>query len=114
MSKLANNVLFSLDSALQIKNNVNVETIAAHKGMDYQDAQYQIITNNSGAPLEVRLPGFLADVAVKTGVAYWVRCAGSDNLTIQGGGGATITSLTSGQSGLFVADSTNWQLIFKG
>ena len=114
MAQLANSILFSIDSALQVKSGLNVETIVAHKGLDYASSPVQIITNGTGAPKEVRLPGFSAGVSVKSGVQYMIRCAGADPLTIQKDGGATVATLTTGQLGIFMADGTTWHLVFQG
>ena len=115
MALLANSILFSIDSALQVKSGLNVETVTDHTNLNYQSSPYQIISNGTGGAKEVRLPGAnLTGVSVKDGCMCWVRCAGADPLTIQKEGGATITTLTTGQLGIFMSSGSSWHMLFKG
>jgi hypothetical protein len=65
MSEYASNVLFSIDTALQRKGGVNLETIVATKNLTYQDSSVQFITP-SGGTKTVMLP------PVKSGCSFLV------------------------------------------
>ena len=112
MATLANDVLFSIDSALQVANNCNVESILAHKNMTYKSCTVQIIDNATGGALELRLPGSTGTgVPVKCGVMYFVRSVGPDNVVVKGHGTTTVATLTTNKFAFFVSDGTSWYVL---
>ena len=108
----ASNILFSIDTALQIKGSVNIETITGDKTLSYQDSTYQIITNNKGSNADIRVP------SSKDGVYFWIKNAAasahalliqeSDSSPIIGGSG-----LAAGKVALIVCDGSNWAVVFE-
>ena len=103
----ASDILFSIDTAFQQKGAVDTPTITGTHTLTYSSGTYQIVTNSSGSPLTVILP------SVKTGVSFWVMCAGSDGINVNNSSGATISALTTGQAALLVSDGTSWYQVLK-
>ena len=48
MAQFASNILFSIDTALQIKGGVNIESISAQKNLTNRDSTVQFITPTGG------------------------------------------------------------------
>ena len=65
MAQFASNILFSIDTALQIKGGVNKETIVAQNNLTNQDSTVQFITPSGGAQI-VKLP------AVRSGLSFLI------------------------------------------
>ena len=65
MAQYASNILFSIDTALQLKNGVNKETINAQKNLTNQDSTVQFITPSGGTQI-VKLP------AVRSGLSFLI------------------------------------------
>ena len=114
MAQLASTILFSIDTALQVKGGINVETITVFNALTYRSSPVQLLTNGTGGGLEVRLPGYTSTVQVKDGVQFIIRCSGANDLVIKKEGAVTLATLTTGQVGIFMADGTTWQLVFQG
>tara|TARA_Y100001973_G_C5050128_1_gene257249 strand:+ start:35 stop:376 length:342 start_codon:yes stop_codon:yes gene_type:complete len=108
----ASDILFSIDTALQQKGSVNIETITGDKALGYDDSSYQVITNSKGSNADVRMP------AKKDGVYFWIKNADSsahalliqesDTTPIIGGSG-----LAAGKAALVVCDGSNWAVVFE-
>ena len=104
----ASDILFSIDTAFQQKGAVDTPTITSTHTLTYKSGTYQIVTNGSGSPLTVMLP------SVKTGVSFWIKCAGADAINVnEPAGGSTISALTTGQAALLVSDGSSWYQVLK-
>ena len=104
----ASDILFSIDTAFQQKGAVDGPNITETHTLTYKSGSYQIVTNASGSPLTVMLP------AVKSGVYFWIKCAGADAINVnEPAGGSTISALTSCQASLVVSDGNNWVQVIK-
>ena len=55
MATYASDVLFSIDTALQLVNGLNAETITTNKTLTYKDSTVQALKNVTGG-LDVILP----------------------------------------------------------
>jgi len=105
----ASDILFSIDTALQLKGAVNVETLTSStKDLEYSDSTVQI--------LEAHASGDLKLPAAKSGVIF-VLCntSGSNALEIKIQSGSLLISLAANNAGspaastaICYCDGTNW------
>jgi len=108
----ASDILFSIDTALQQKGGVNIETITVDKHLSYDDSSYQIITNSKASVATIKTP------PKKDGVFFWIKCetGSGDELYIQDVDGNDIIGapyLAAGKSALVVCDGSNWAVVFQ-
>ncbi len=99
---------FVLPRALQLKNGVNVETITTVRVIDNLDSQMQVLTNDSGVAIDVKLP------LPKDGAFYCFQSAGANDIHIRDSG-ATVTYaiLASTQGCLIASDGSDWYIVIK-
>lgn len=111
MAQYASNVLFSIDTALQLKNGVNVQALpASETELTYQASTVQIVEAGAAGCI-LKLP------AKKTGVAFVVcNTSGSNSLPVNNQADATIFTLHANNAGshgkstgIFWCDGTNWK-----
>ena len=103
MAEFASDILFSIDTALQLKNGLNAETITAPKVLTYQDSTYQALKNITGS-LDVTLP------TPKSGCSFWIksRATSSSNIIVKDHNAATLKTLTAGDGVLVSCDDSAW------
>ena len=103
MAEFASDILFSIDTALQLKNGLNAETITVSKTLTYQDSTYQALKNTTGA-LDVILP------SPKSGCHFWIksRASSSSNIVVKDHLGSSIKTLAAGDGVLFCCDDSAW------
>lgn len=103
MATYASDVLFSIDTALQLKNGLNVETITTAKTLTYKDSTYQALKNVTGT-LDVNLP------SPKSGCNFWIksRASSSSNIVVKDHLGNSMGTLAAGNSVLVVCDDSAW------
>lgn len=102
----ASNILFSIDTALQQKGLVNVETITTVKRLDLQDSTIQILTNSSGGDVDCYLP------EEKDGIVIWVRSEGTNGIAVRDAV-TTYATLGTDEACLMACDGSNWHLVIK-
>ena len=109
MAQFASDVLFSIDTALQLKNGLNAETIATNKTLTYRDSTVQALKNVTGT-LDVILP------AAKSGCGFWIksRASSTSNIVVKDSAGNTFATLGAGNSVYVVADDSAWYDIMLG
>jgi hypothetical protein len=103
MAEFASDILFSIDTALQLKNGLNAETITVTKTLTYQSSSYQALKNNTGT-LDTVLP------SPKSGCSFWIksRASSTHNIVLKDHAGNTIKTLAAGD-GVFVScDDAAW------
>lgn len=103
MASYASNILFSIDTALQMKGGLNAETITVNKTLTYKDSTYQALKNVTGG-LDVILP------EPKSGCSFWVksRASSSSNITVKDHAGNPIKVLAAGDSVFVACDIAAW------
>ncbi len=108
-SEFASDVLFSIDTALQLKNGLNAETITTNKTLTYRDSTIQALKNTTGG-LDVILP------APKSGCVFWIksRASSSSNIDVKDHNSASIAVLSAGNSVLVACDDSAWYDIILG
>jgi hypothetical protein len=109
MATYASDVLFSIDTALQLVNGLNAETITTNKTLTYKDSTVQALKNVTGG-LDVILP------TPKTGCSFWIksRASSSSNIDVKDHNAATVAVLSAGNSVLVVCDDSAWYDIILG
>ena len=114
MATMANNILFSIDSMLQMKGGTNVADVLAHITMGYDSCPYQILSNDTGGGLDVKLPGEAATTPVKSGLMYFFRNNGADPLQLKKEGGASLGgAIATGKIAIVVSAAGAWHLLFQ-
>lgn len=114
MATMANNILFSIDSMLQMKGGTNVANVPDHITMGYDACPYQILNNNSGGALDVKLPGEAATTPVKSGLMYFFRNTGAHNLQLKKEGGASLgAAIGTDKIAIVVSAAGAWHLLFQ-
>ena len=110
MAKFASDVLFSIDTGLQLKKGVNTKTITTSKVLTYQDSTVQILTNSTAGVLNCTLP------AEKSGVGFWIRnqLSSASNISVNNPAASGVVLLTPGDCDYFVCDGSTWTAIIKG
>lgn len=99
---------FVLPRALQLKNGVNVETITTVRVIDNLDSQIQVLTNDSGVAIDVKLP------LPKDGAFYCFQSAGANEIHIRDAGTTvTYAILASTQGCLIASDGSDWYIVIK-
>ena len=106
----ASNILFSIDTALQMKGGVNVEALtAASRVLVYKDSSIQFLDAHASGDL--KLP------AAKSGV-FFVLCntSGSNVLHVKLASGTVLVSLAANNAGspaastcIAYCDGSNWK-----
>ena len=109
MAEFASDILFSIDTALQLKNGLNVETITVSKTLTFQDSSIQILRNETGG-MDCNLP------ALKSGCRFWIKSHGSSTsaTAVKAHLGNTIATLTANDSVMVACDDTAWYGIITG
>ena len=103
MASLASDVLFSIDTNLQIKNGLNIETRNTNKTLTMKDSPYQAIDNTHGSAIDCTLP------APASGVAFHIlSLSASQNIVVKDPGGSTVATLAPDKYCLVVSDGTGW------
>ena len=101
MAEYASDILFSIDTALQLKNGLNAETITTHKVLTYQDSTFQALKNVTSS-LNVTLP------APKSGCQFWIksRASSTSNIVVKDHNAATVQTLPANTAVLVVCDDS--------
>tara|TARA_Y100001963_G_scaffold160196_1_gene268866 strand:+ start:427 stop:756 length:330 start_codon:yes stop_codon:yes gene_type:complete len=109
MAEYASDILFSIDTALQLKNGLNAETITTPKVLTYQDSTFQALKNVTGS-LDVTLP------SPKSGCNFWIksRASSTSNIVVKDHNAATVQTLAAGNSVLVACDDSAWYNIVVG
>ena len=105
----ASNILFSIDTALQQRGLVNVETISTVKRLELEDSTIQILNNSSGGDVDLYLP------PEKDGIIVWVRSMGSDDIAVRDAV-TTYCTLAANKCCLMACSGStagDWQLVFE-
>ena len=111
MASFASDILFSIDTALQLKNGANEETISGTKTLTYKSSSIQLLAPSGGAQ-NCKLP------PMKSGVFFWISNVDSThNLYVELPGGSTTHALSPGGGGssadsaaLCVSDGVKWHV----
>ena len=109
MATYASDVLFSIDTALQLTNGLNAETITTTKTLTYKDSTYQALKNVTGT-IDVVLP------ATKSGCSFWIknRASSSSILVVKDADGNTYATLGAGNAVFMACDATAWYDLMLG
>ncbi len=99
---------FVLPRGLQLKNGVNVETITQIKILSDLDSQIQVLTNDSGSALDVKL------TPPKDGAFYFIRSAGANEIHVRDFETVkTYAVLTANQGCMVASDGADFYLVIK-
>ena len=99
---------FVLPRGLQLKNGVNVETITDVKVFDEFDSQIQVLTNDSGSALDVKL------TAPKDGAFFFIASAGANDIHVRDAGTTVTYTILSANEGCFISsDGNDWYIVIK-
>jgi hypothetical protein len=99
---------FVLPRGLQLKNGVNVETITDIKVLNEFDSQIQVLTNNSGSALDLKL------TAPKDGAFYFISSAGSNEIHVRDAGTTVTYTILASTQGCFISsDGSDWYVVIK-
>lgn len=103
MASYASDILFSIDTALQMKGGLNAEAITVNKSLTYKDSTFQALKNVTGG-LDVSLP------APKSGCSFWIksRASSTSNITVKDHSGSSIRVLAAGDGVLVACDDSAW------
>jgi hypothetical protein len=110
MAQYASNVLFSIDTALQLKNGLNIETLtAATKDLTYQDSTFQVLEAHASGDLKLPLP--------KSGTFFFIcNTSGGNVLAVKLQSGTVVINLVANNAGtpaastcLCFSDGTDWK-----
>ena len=109
MAEYASDILFSIDTALQLKNGLNAETITTPKVLTYQDSTFQALKNVTGS-LDVTLP------SPKSGCQFWIksRASSTSNIVVKDHNAATVQTLPANTAVLVDCDDSAWYDIVTG
>lgn len=91
--------------AASMKGSLNVETLAANKVLGPLDEIIQAL-DAGGANRDIELPA-------AAGSYYWKikNSGGANDLVVKDDGGATIATITPGNTEEFYSDQTNWNTL---
>ena len=110
MAQYASNVLFSIDTALPLRNGLNIETLtAATKDLSYQDSTFQVLEAHASGDLKLPLP--------KSGTFFFIcNTSGSNVLAVKLQSGTVVINLAANNAGtpaastcLCFSDGTDWK-----
>ena len=110
MAQYASSVLFSIDTALQLKNGLNIETLtSATKDLTYQDSTFQVLEAHASGDLKLPNP--------KSGTFFFIcNTSGSNVLNVKLQSGTVVIALAANNAGtpaastcLAFTDGTNWK-----
>lgn len=109
MAQYASNVLFSIDTALQLKNGLNIESLTSDtKDLTYKDSTFQVLEAHASGDLKLPAP--------KSGTFFFIcNTSGSNALNVKLQSGTLVIGLAANNpSGaastcLCFTDGTNWK-----
>ena len=94
---------FQIPRPIRRKGFLNVETLAGNKTLVAKDSQFQAL-NPNGSDRTIILPPEL------DGLRYDIlHDGGANNIVVNNDAGATLATLTTGQSNTFVCDGSVWK-----
>ena len=110
MAHYGSSILFSIDTALQIKNEVNIESLtAATKDLSYQDSTFQLLEAHASGDMKLPLP--------KSGTFFFIcNTSGANVLNVKLQSGSVVIALAANNAGspaastcLAFSDGTDWK-----
>lgn len=108
MAKYNGKSKFVLPRGLQLKNGVNVETITTVKIFNQLDSQIQVLTNNTGGGIDVKL------TAPKDGAFFFISSAGANDIHVRDAGTTTTYAVLAANEGCLIAsDGSDWYVVIK-
>ncbi len=99
---------FVLPRGLQLKNGVNVETITTVKVFNEFDSLIQILSNDTGGGIDVKL------TAPKDGAFFFITSAGANEIHVRDAGTTKTYAILSANEGCLIAsDGSDWYVVIK-
>jgi len=101
----SNEAPFQVRKHIALLNGVNIETITGNKTLTLADSTFQGL--GGASDFDVILP------EETDGITFWVINTGANNLVVKDVGAATIATVATTESALFVCDGAQWYSVIK-
>jgi len=98
---------FKIPRHIVSKNGINIEAMSNVITLDYKDSQVQILSNDSGADLDLYLP------EKKDGAYFWVRNNGADSIHLRDSA-TTYQVIATNEYCMIVCDGSTWSVLVHG